>query len=153
MIELQNDQIIWLNNFNQRLTKIGQFLAKEMAEIDRQLTLRVADVNDPIFDFEISVEVAYYRHENDPGYLDDGDNILTVREFLGVFKARDEFDDWPGRKGYFGVTNHCWLFRDLYDHDYCEGQVGLPIEDILRIGEIWVEIKPRYQYFYELAPN
>lgn len=146
MIELQSVQIIWLDNFNQRLIKIGQFLAKETLEIDRQLTLRVADINDPMMDFEIDVELKYILHEDDPAYINDDDNILTMREFGGVFNLMESFDDWSDVIGNFGMKNHCWLFHDLYDHEYGEGQVALPIEDILRIGEIWVEIKPRYQY-------
>lgn len=101
-----------------------------------------------MWDFEIDVEITYFRHENDPDYLEDEDNILTVREFSGVFKERDEFDDWSIIKGHFGVNNHCWLFHDLYDHEYSESQVALSIEDILRIGQIWVDITPGYQYFF-----
>ncbi|MDO8177677.1 MAG: hypothetical protein Q7T62_05470 [Undibacterium sp.] len=147
MIKLQNDQIILLDNFNKRLIKIGQFLSNETLEIDRQLTLRVADVNDSMMDFEIDVELKYILHEDDPAYVADDDNILTAREFVGVFNLMETFDDWSDAIGNFGMKNHCWLFHDLYHHEYGEGQVALPFEDILRIGEIWVEIKPRHQYF------
>jgi hypothetical protein len=153
MTKLHSEQIIWLDNFNERLKLIGQFLAKETAAIDRQLKLRVTDANDPMMDFELSVELSYYLHDDDSACREDDDNILTMCEFDGVFDLMRTSNDWSDVPGNFGMKNHCWLFHDLYDHEYGEGRVALPIDDILRIGEIWVEIKPRYQYSYKLESH
>jgi hypothetical protein len=46
--------------------------------------------------------------------------------------------------------HHCWLFHDLYDHDYPDSP-RLPWKDIMHIGTIWVDIEIMHQHCLDLS--
>ncbi len=81
---------------------------------------------------------------------EDSDNIIAeLTEYLKGISTQDhdhrwdetnhnEFQGWASHE--MRDEHHCWLYHCLYDHAH------LSWEDILRIGDIWFDIKATYQY-------
>lgn len=107
------------------------------------LQARVIDPADWMCFFTLEFALTLYLREDDPEYEEDDDNILMlIRESW--------FDhDQPDRDWGFGITNinychlkkchegehHCYLYHALAEH------CNLDWRDLLRIGELWVDIK------------
>lgn len=142
-----------LTIFNETLRKLEQEIAEEGRKHVELLARRVADPLDPLDDFEIEAVVSFYLREDDPAWRDDEDNILTKRPYdipkNPEKKQKKQYDveDWNDRPGGWGIPNHCWMFHDLYDHEYGSGQQRLSMHDILRIGKIWIDIDIQAQMF------
>lgn len=147
MHPLSTAEVRWLTRFNELLRQIQDLLVKQEARIDAELAQRVADSTDPLDDYEVDVEITYFLREDDPDYSEDDDNVLTVQRFVTLTGDRADEIDWAEDGRDFGVQSHCWLFHDLYDH-----QPGLEVRDVLRIGSIWIDIKPELQYFFDTPP-
>jgi hypothetical protein len=62
-------------------------------------------------------------------------------------------DDWriyvPSMEA-INTEPHCWLFHDLNDHDYGFNKSRVPLQDCLRLGEVWVDVVIRQQYWLNL---
>jgi hypothetical protein len=68
---------------------------------------------------------------DDHARLADGvDHFETLRQDLAPFRGQ----------------HHCWLYHELYDHDYGPGRPQLGFRDLLRIGQIWVDLKVAVQF-------
>lgn len=149
---LTQDETEQLKTFNETLRKLEYEIAIEGRKQVESLSRRVAEPNDPLDDFEIEAVVSFYLHEGDPSYRDDEDNILTKR-IIQIPKIPAKSDspidvtDWNDRPDNWGIPHHCWLFHELYDHEYGLGQQRLSIQDILRIGLIWIDIDIQVQMF------
>jgi hypothetical protein len=143
----------YILSINARLRKIQDHVIREAEQIIPQLKTRVADVTDPLVDFEVEVRVSYHLREDDPAYDENDDNIFIEQE-ESVTHILD-YDDhcyrsrnWNAMQGIEGHPlqheYHCWFYHDLYDHH------ALDFHDLLRIGWIWVDIKTIYQYMEDL---
>lgn len=156
---LSQDEIFKLSVFNEMLRKLENEIAVEGKKHVEVLARRVADPLDPLDDFEINAVVCFYLREDDPAYRDDDDNILTKRSHYRVPKNTEEENtrldstDWNDRQGGWGIPNHCWMFHDLYDHEYGPGQQRISMHDILRIGLIWINIEIQAQMFRNEVPQ
>lgn len=133
-----------LSSFNEQLRQIE---VKFSSIIDARLVDLQSRVDDPadwMSEFNLSFCITYYLRNDDPEYEEDDDNILM--EFNEYFFKKAESDiEWGfgatdvdhadrGIAGFAG-ENHCYLYQQLID--YCL----LDWRDLLRIGDLYVEIK------------
>lgn len=147
MKTLTPKHINWLNNFNQNLKIIEMQAHAEMQVLERQLTLRVADPNDPLDDYHVEAIVHFALHKSDPEFSEDSDNFIIEERYFSLPDNYNEVTDWAEHDRNFGVENHCHLFHTIFS------DLHVSLWEILRIGHIWVDIKPYYQYFYDFEPS
>jgi hypothetical protein len=140
--------------FNQRLAELEIYLCalgkKECSVLDP----RVVDPNDPLDDYEIDATLYFTLREDDPAFDEDDDNFLSQRlislkhlDRWGTQLA-DGLDHREPCRCFPGMLNeiaHCWLFHDLYDHNYGLERPALRLHDCLRVGSIWVDVAVRHQ--------
>jgi len=153
--ELNQSQRQALEKLNQILAKLEKGIKKEALLLVAECDRKVNDEHEWLEDYEAEVEISFWLKDSDPAFDEDQDNILVVlreelkhcwdgdlENYLGGKTNHSEFQHWEDHpmKDEF----HCWLYHCLYDH------TELGWLDILRIGSIWVDIKPRLQHFIEL---
>lgn len=151
---LNHEEIQRLLRLNQHLTKLEAFLSETGLSLNAAMTQKVATVDDPMSDYEIEAVLHYTLREEDAESHDDSDNFITTRKHdLKHDSELSEQGDWrkdlPGLEP-LNTEAHCWLFYDLYDHCYGTGMRNLPLRDCLRIGEVWVDVVIRQQYWFNL---
>jgi hypothetical protein len=154
--EMTREQRLFLVDLNNRLSEIEQRLKKEALEIINSVNKRIEDDADWINDYEIECTVEFYLREDDPAYSDDEDNILAeFTEGISILRyaarsllASDR--NWNDT----GITDmdnpdrrehHCWFYHQLYDH------AKISWDDVLRIGDIWVDINLTLQHHLKLS--
>lgn len=132
---------------NEQLKQLEEQFLPMMNAKGEELQARVADPADWMQDFNLGIVFTFYLREDDPEYEEDDDNILMQIEEI-VFDYNDQYRDDFG----FGITNtsthyfsefrddfegqhHCYMYHELYAYSYLEWS------DLLRIGDIYVEIK------------
>lgn len=107
------------------------------------LQARVSDPADLMRFFNLEFVLTLCLRKDDPEYEETDDNILLVLRESGF-----DYDE-PNRVRGFGITDinychlkefhegehHCYLFHALAEH--CD----LDWRDLLRIGELWVDVK------------
>lgn len=140
---LNENEKAWLKKFNEMLRQLEDKYLPIMDAKLRELQDRVANASDWLNDFNLSFFITFYLRGDDLEYDEDDDNILM--EIDERFFSRERLDrDWG-----FGATNvdhaescqdfpnerHCYLYHELYDHCYLDWR------DLLRIGDLYVEIK------------
>lgn len=145
----ENQRIL---EFDALMCKLTDQIKHECAKAQQPLDDRVANLTDPIGDFEIDVQINYLAHEHTIGHSEDADNCLTSRNYsMRIRRPEDveildgewqipngsEIDNWP---------RGCWLFHDLVDHSYGAKNPRLALRQIDAIGAIWVEVVVRQQY-------
>ena len=117
------------------------------------LAARVSGPNDPLDDYEIDATLYFTVGEDDPEFNKDDENFLTRREFslkhwhrkFGMGDGLDHREpDCHFPEGLNEIP-HCWLFHDLYDHNYGLEQPALTLQDCLRVSSIWVDVAVRQQ--------
>lgn len=145
-----------LVKLNERLKTIE----RQLCEVGRCecaiLDARIEDPDDPLSDYEIEAELYYYLKEADPMYQQDEDNILTKRTWISLkHLEHSSLDDGEDHRlvniGYpFYEMEQCWLFHDLWDHDYGPEQRALTAREMLQIGQIGVEIIVRHQMLLDV---
>ncbi len=145
--ELQT--VLTLHN---QLKEIEIFLVNEQRRLKEQIEPRV---HHGLSDYELEIKVTYFLREDDPSYSDETDTM--VAEYVSPFKhnplseedfgvgSQTDHNDKAEWSRAFPDTNMCWLFHDLEDHH------SLKWSDLLRIGEIWVEVIPILQVFYNVS--
>ncbi|MDI1232450.1 MAG: hypothetical protein PSU93_15025 [Methylobacter sp.] len=144
-----------LLQLNRHLTKLQDFLNAQELAISPVLAGKEADPDDPMADYEIETVLHYTLREDDPEWSEDSDNFMTQREssLKGAARSSSEPDDWreylPSMEA-INTEPHCWLFHDLYDHSYGLTSPKVPLRDCLRLGEVWVDIVIRQQYWLNL---
>jgi len=147
MKTLTRKQIDWLNSFNTNLKIIEMQAHAEMRALERQLTQRVENPNDPLNDFEIEAAVHFALHESDPEFSEDSDNFIIEDRNFSLPDNYNEVTDCAEHDRNFGVENHCHLFYTIFS------DLHVSLWDILRIGHVWVDIKPNHQYIYDFQPT
>lgn len=153
-----NDKFVFTEEVMGKLRKINETLQEQTIRVRKQaeiiFTFQEKLLKEKaIDDYEVEVEVQcwnnrYYRRWDEEFY---GNPFYTDYYFLLFDPDTDEIfftDNWnefQGRTEHpLCKEFHCYLFHNLYDHTY------LAWEDILRIEEIWIEIKPWNQFFLKL---
>lgn len=154
--EMTREQRLFLVNLNNRLSEIEKQLKKEALEIIATMNKRLEDQTDWINDYEIECAVEFYLNENDPAYSEDDDNILAeFTEGINLLRYADHSllaseDNWndlslPDLDNPDRNEHHCWFYHQLYDH------TEITWEDMLRIGDIWVDIQLTLQHHLILS--
>jgi len=154
--EMTREQRLFLVNLNNRLSEIEKQLKKETLEIITMMNKRLEDGADWINDYEIECTVEFYLNEDDPSYSDDDDNILAeFTEGISLLRYADHSllasdENWndcsihdldnPDQR-----EHHGWFYHQLYDH------TKISWEDMLRIGDIWVDINITLQHHLKLS--
>ena len=148
--ELSSAQRQYLQTINARLAVIEQHVKREARALITQLEVRVQDPVDWLHDYELELDVSFWLREDDPAYQTDDDNILvTLKDYLkGLGDPEhigmgdgNNYNKFQWREGHpMQGEFHCWLYHCLYDH------TGLPWDDLLRIGHIWVDMRVLYQH-------
>ena len=154
--EMTRDQRLFLVNLNKRLSEIEKQLKKETLDIITMMNKRLEDEADWINDYEIECTVEFYLNENDPAYSDDEDNILAeFTEGISLLRYADHSllasdENWndlslPDLDNPEQREHHGWFYHQLYDH------TKITWEDMLRIGDIWVDINITLQHHLKLS--
>lgn len=130
-----------LRAFNERLKRLEEkFDPILKAKLD-ELQARKENPGDWMQDFNLDYVITFYLREDDPDFDENDDNVLWQIETI-YFE-----DEAPSRKlgnteidhkedhPWFEGEIHCYLYHELYDH------TPLDWRDLLRIGDIWVDLK------------
>jgi hypothetical protein len=153
--DMNREQRRILMGLNNKLFEIEKQIKKEGLSLIEKMEARVADADDWIGDYEIECRVDFYLNPNDPAYCDEKDNILaTITEYLKVLLPRDDVCLLGNEESWneLGILDfdtpdkeehHCRFYHALCEH--CE----ISWEDILRIGDIWVDINLNLQHHFE----
>jgi len=153
---MTRDQRLFLVNLNKRLSEIEKQLKKETLEMIAMMNNRLEDATDWINDYEIECSVEFYLHEDDPAYSEDEDNILAeFTEGISLLRYADHSllasdENWndlslPDLDNPDQREHHGWFYHQLYDH------TKISWEDMLRIGDIWVDINITLQHHLKLS--
>jgi hypothetical protein len=153
---MTREERLCLLHLNKQLFEIEKKLQKEALEVINNMDKRVNNENDWISDYEIEAEISFYLREDDPAYSDKDDNILAVfSECLSILKyanhsllaSEENWNDFglPDIDNPDQNEHHHWFYHQLYDH------TKIKWEDMLRIGDIWVDIKITLQHHLRLA--
>ena len=154
--DMTREQRLFLVNLNNRLSEIEKQLKKETLEIITMMNKRLEDDADWINDYEIECTVEFYLNEDDPAYSDDEDNILAeFTEGISLLRYADHSllassENWndlslPDLDNPEQREHHGWFYHQLYDH------TKITWEDMLRIGDIWVDINITLQHHLKLS--
>ena len=140
-----------LLHLNRQLRQVEQLIDHAHQQSLQRLSAKACSPDDPMRDFEIDAEIDYVLRKDDPAWQEDSDNILTSRRInlsrgkRATFRQGDCCEDHPHLQAIHGEP-HCYLFHDLYDHDYGPAHAALSFQDCVRIGEIWIDVVIRQQY-------
>lgn len=148
---LTEDEISRLRLFNERMRELGREIQIEGSRQVELLAKRVADPLDPLDDFEIEADMSFILREDDPAYFEDDDNVLTRRIHYIPKNRQSNFDRYEcAGVVKFGIENHSYIFYDLHSMSYGLEQQALSLKDILRIGEVWIDVDIRVQMFRKI---
>lgn len=152
--ELSDAQREFLRRMNKELFDIEKIIKQDTTNLIKTGYARLSDPDDWVKDYEIESVITFYMREDDPDYDDDDEdaNILVKLEEwfkhglqdrdIGKNKNHNIFfhnDDHPMNK-----EHHCYLYHQLYYN------TELRWSDILRIGNIWLDINIVYQKWIAL---
>jgi hypothetical protein len=148
--DLSKEQRAFIFSLNKKLMAIEETIHKEFTSLSRHADTRIADPDDWVEDYELDCVVTITLKEDDPKYDPNNDNILIILQEEGNDFYKDhEFGIMDGidHKTYYYPEEtdeenfHCWFLHCLYENEH------LGWTNILRIGEIWIDINMTYQQF------
>lgn len=145
MSKITLEEIDWLKDLNRILGDMQTMLLLQLDRLRAELTKRIGLENVLLHASTIEVEIKYFIRKDDRRYQVNQDNILAMR----VSNLNYDFlvdRDWShGFAEAFGFNQHCWLFHDLYHHR-ANMFPSLSIEEILCIGDIWINLRLQHPY-------
>ncbi len=149
---LSDSEVTQVLALNRQLAELTRFLKTTVDDATPRLETKLADSNDPMFDYEIDAHIAYVLREDDPEYVEDDDNYLTTQIESLKGQPVSDIEDWAESHIQPGLLAepHCWLFHDLYDHGGGRESPKVSLRDCLRIGRIWVDVKISQQYVFDV---
>ncbi len=131
--ELARAQRQYLQQINDRLTRIERHAKKEALSLITTLEARVYDPADWLSDYEMELEVTFWLREDDRAFKEDDDNILATLN-ASLKRLRHPEDSWGLDDGVnHNIAHsidghpmqgecHCWLYHCLYDHTPLRGK-------------------------------
>jgi len=151
--DLTAPQLQVLAKLNKTLATLEQNIKKEALTLLAECNRKLEDKQTIIDDYEVELEICFYLKESDPAFDEDRDNIVAVlteeikfNNFKTHFAAGNNHNLFEHREGHpMNGVFHCWLYHGLYD-DSCISWI-----DILRIGDIWVDMDCRLQHFIHIG--
>jgi len=136
-----------LKEINTELTAIEKNIMNTAIRLDTNLQQELSMNLEEMIDYELEATIGCYV----------GDNLLcTLRELLKRCSIKNKHNLWGLADGNnhnefehrenhpMKDDQHCWLFHCLYDHE------NMSWEEIASIQNIWIDIKPRYQYQFDV---
>lgn len=140
-----------LKAINTKLAIIEKQVYTTAVRLDTALQCELRNAIGGLLDYDLIAEIACYNDEEDTEslcILHESLRELSTPEKL-VYSINDgvnhnEFHHWEHHP--MRGEHHCWLFHCLYDHIHPK----LSWEQIASIQTFWVDIKPVYQYQYEV---
>lgn len=153
--DMSEEDVAKLLQLNRHLRQLQNFLHTLGHSISSDLDNKVSDPEDKMADYECEVALNYTLRSSDPEWNDESDNFVTKRRLFSLKRPREELEDedWrvfvPGLQ-HINAEPHCWLFHDLHDHAYGIDQPSVSLPDCLRLGEVWVDVIIRQQYWFNL---
>jgi len=151
-VPLIENEISQLLDLNRRLLSITRHLETVVEDVKPRLDAKVADSNDPMYDYEIEACIDYQLREDDPDYSEDDDNYIATRtepikkQWGWQREGRSSSSCLPSA---LLAEPHCWLFEDLYSVCYGVMSPRLSLRDCLRIGRIFVDVQVWQQYQFD----
>jgi len=152
-----------LLRFNQTLTQLEHTIVAEARAVDQALRERLRAAHDPLSDYELEAYVSYWLSRGDADYRDPAANRLARRRYSVKNIAAENQQGTHCSRLADGENHnefalfahpwkdefHCWLYHDLYDHEYGEAPEYQPLDwaDMLRLGEVSWNLEVRQQYF------
>ncbi|PWE19100.1 hypothetical protein [Aliarcobacter skirrowii] len=93
MKNLSKEEQLELINLNSRLQLLQEKIIIEAIKIDLNLSNRVKNNDDVLYDYELELEIKFLLKEDDINYEENEDNILTkIDDYLkGVSRKLDNF--------------------------------------------------------------
>ena len=146
-VPLTNTEKSQLLRLNRLLVEVTAHLETVSSEVTPPLRAKLADSNDPMYDFEIDADIAYFLHKDDLQYALCTDGVFTTRtEILNSGQQPDDVTYWCDLEVSSGALPEpcCWLFHDLCDRNF--GREFNRLRDCARVGAILVEVKCSQQY-------
>lgn len=148
-IELTKVEESQLRVLNRHLRGVARHLRTVVDDVKPRLEAKLADPDDPMFDYEIEARIDYQLREDDPDFAEDDDNYLsTTTESL-----KSSLYGWEREKYAYSylpagllVEPHCSLFHDLHSNHHGVESNSLSFKDCLRIGRIFVDVQIWQQY-------
>ena len=139
---------------NRHVSALGSFLTGLASTIEPSLHSKLSDFDDPMADYELETKLHYTLRENDTEWGEDSDNVLTTREQSLKNNNKQlgpvETNELTLNNSALDADQHCWLLRDLYEHSYGLTKPRVPLQDCLRLGEVWVDVIIKQQYWLNL---
>lgn len=144
MTALDQDAIARLKHINTRLDALQTHIYEIAKAYRSQISGAAMHMGLPIDDIEIEAELDFFLSPTDPEYdatFELSENRLAHRTMRNP-ESRELL--------YFGIneTNSAvglqsWLFHDLTEHDYGEEEPTIALVDLLRVGDVHVELVVR----------
>lgn len=152
MYNFTKKELKQLQKLNKKLYKLQNKIIQEAYKLDKKLLKRKNNLNDILYDYELEISVSCFLKEDDISFKKDEDNILVefTENIKGVSTNNivEYYDKSINHNDFYYIKAHqmkgqyhCWWFHWLYDHID-----GIGMKDLLRIGEVFVNINVSYQY-------
>lgn len=139
--ELNNHQYESLKIFASEIADLDVYIQQEYLRLKTEANQKISSKNTRFNDFELDVEVHFFLNDNFIDHEDLTDNPAFV--LLGSHMKSQEInvDEHCDRQSALAknLGRHSALFHAIYDH------VGLSWEQILQMGDYWIELKLNYQ--------
>lgn len=151
--DLSANDIDGLKELNNRLRTIEEFIFDFMQSNDKVLKEEITKGLIVDYDYEFSI---YYRlKDSDPDYDQLNDGIICMRKIGCLFGKATPIEIFNNNfcESAFNGTPlsdfaHCYLFHDLYDHNFGEDEPSLSFADCLRVGSISVDANICKEYLF-----
>jgi len=142
---LHEKAIARLKNINVQLDALQARIHEVTNAYRHQIDQTAADLGLPVDDIQIEAELVFYLNPTDPRYdptYEHSDNRAASRT-LPCPESPDLLNfciDEPGSV----IGPQGWLFHDLTEHGYGAHQPRLAAAELLRVGEVQVDVVIRH---------
>lgn len=154
--DLKEMELAQLHDMNTQLVEITKGMETSARDIALQLEARLKDGSDRLSDYEIDAEFSFHLREDEPGFSDESENTLALR-YLSIHASTDDNIKWKftgcdWQEGYeFDPFPHGLLFHELRYRSSLRGESPpLGLRDILKVGDVWIDLAVRHQFYFDL---
>jgi len=151
--ELTENERQRLVQLNSTLVELEKKIIIEAKRLIKQCEKRLKRPEENFLkDYEIEAMIKFVLDKDGPDYRDNDDNIIAELDEICINLEWETFangENYNDTQFTEDRMYHCWLFHSLYDNT----KPRLTFRDMLRIGDIWVDIVGWYQDFIRLDRN
>ena len=149
-IRVKRQRLVQLNS---TLVELEKKIIIEAKRLVKQCEKRLKRPEENFLkDYEIEAMIKFVLDKDGPDYRDNDDNIIAELDEICINLEWETFangENYNDTQFTEDRMYHCWLFHSLYGHT----KPRLTFRDMLRIGDIWVDIVGWYQDFIRLDRN